>query len=279
MDKEISPAMLANLQNLMWLGEENFDLAALTAKGLGCWETVVQPILDLQQISYYTWNEPKDFLKLTELKILSNMPKLPADCILLKYLQKIEIGKIGLEAMPESIRNWQDLRYLNCSHNQLSSLPEDLYVLPLLGTLRASYNQLPSLPLSFWESPYMSEIFLSHNQLRQLPEPQKHIPTLTNGYYQLDLSYNLLEMLPKNFGILKCIHRLNLSNNRLKSLPLSMAEIRFGDIYLSNNQLSDLPDWFKETNFNTLDLRKNPISLKNQRKIRDWFPTRTIFFP
>lgn len=279
MNKNISPQMLANLINLMWLGEENFDLAEVTAKGLDCWEIVVQPLMDLKKISYYTWNEPKDFLKLTELKILPKLPKLPADCIFLKYLQKIEIGKIGLEQMPESIRNWQDLRYLNCSNNKLVSLPEDLHLLPLLETLRADNNQLLSLPLSFWENPYLSEIFLSHNQLRHLPDPQKPISRFINEYKLLDLSHNLLETLPKNFGFLPNIDRLNLSNNRIKSLPESLTKIRCGDIYLSGNQLSDLPNWFQTMRFNTLDLRRNPISLKNQRKIQAWFPSRTIFFP
>ena len=97
----------------------------------------------------------------------------------------------------EQLDRYNDIVYIDCSWNQLTSLPEYLpNSLQKLYCFRNELTSLPNLPNS------LQKIECDDNQLTSLPE---HLP---NSLQKLDCYYNKLtslpEHLPNSLQILKC---------------------------------------------------------------------------
>ena len=72
--------------------------------------------------------------------------------------------------MPESIENLTQLKTLDLSHNQFSSLPESIGNLTQLACLWADNNRLSSLPESFGNLAQLFLLRLDSNQFSNMPE-------------------------------------------------------------------------------------------------------------
>ena len=150
----------------------------------------------------------------------SSVKELPA---LPNGIESLNIRTGYLEKLPD-LSVYTNLRFFNCSYNQitsLSALPNGLLELDCRGN---QITEWPELPASlFW-------LDCSSNQLTMLPE-------LPNGLEYLDCSYNELTSLPTlPDGLLE----LYCSGNQIAEWPeLPDSLFRFG---CSSNQLTMLPD-------------------------------------
>lgn len=169
------------------------------------------------------------------------------------------------------IQYFINLQSLNCSSNQLTTLPS----LPSsLTGLDCSYNlisSLPTLPNS------ITGLSCSSNQLTSLPNlpssligfscslnQLNSLPSLPNTITNLDCSSNQLSSLP---NLPSSLPILNCSYNQLTSLPPLPNSIYA--LYCDNNQLSNLPTLpnslgFLHCEFNQLSILPSlPFSLIN----------------
>jgi Leucine-rich repeat (LRR) protein len=141
---------------------------------------------------------------------------------------KLNLSGNKLKELPKWIDKCVNLHILDCSDNQLTSLPNGLPT--TLQKLNCSDNQLTLLPESLPTS--LQILNCSDNQLISLP---KNLPP---SLQMLDCSYNQLillpESLPNSLQILYC------GNNQLTLLPESFPS-SLQILYCYNNQLTSLP--------------------------------------
>ena len=150
-------------------------------------------------------------------------------------IQQINISIKKITYIP-SLERFKKLKYLNCNHNELISLP----ILPnTLKELYCSGNKLtilPNLPNT------LKKLYCSYNQLTILPK-------LSNTLEILSCGCNQLTSLPNLPNTLK---ELNCSYNQLTRLPNIPNTLK--ELFCDNNLLlfEDIKSWnqfnkFKET--------------------------------
>jgi Leucine-rich repeat (LRR) protein len=189
-----------------------------------------------------------------------------SEALAIKWLKVTESTIANLTG----IESFTNLKYLNCSYNQLPSL--NVSGLTNLGFIDCSYNQLPSLDLSGLTN--LQFLNCGVNLL-----PSLNVSGLTNLYY-LDCSYNQLPSLNvsslTNLGYLNCrdnfLPSINVSGltnlqtldcrfNQLTSLNVSgLTNLQY--LYCNSNQLPSL-DVSDLTNLQELNCRDNQLPSLN----------------
>jgi internalin A len=151
----------------------------------------------------------------------------------------LNLTRLGLEELPESLADLTSPARLNLAFNRLSALPDWLGSLSAVIELNLIGNQLTSLPESLGSLPALATLDLSHNQLTSLPESLGHLPALTT----LEVTHNQLTALPESIGDLCALTRLDLSFNRLTALPQSLGNLAaLTMLQLRGNRLTSLPE-------------------------------------
>lgn len=202
----------------------------------------------------------------------------------------LDLSKLGLKTLPQSLRTLIDLTELDISHNELT-IPLEFQNgdFPKLITLKVNSNTLKTLTTSIGWLTSLQELDLSDNKkLSTLPE---EIGLLTNlktlkvgkcglrklteqiGWFtnleELNLENNYLEKLPKVIGNLRKLKRLVLDENRLKydkkpdknGIPNEIGNLdNLEELYLLNNKAT-LPESISLlTKLQKLSLRNNNIN-------------------
>ena len=182
----------------------------------------------------------------------------------------------------DGIQYFSSLSYLNCYHNQLSSLPElpaslkylscgmnpimSLPALPSsLQTLvcyRDSLTSLPDLPGS------LQNLVCYHNQLKKMPK-------LPGSLTYLDCSDNYLTALPALPELEQTLYCNNNQLNNLPALPISLIQLNCENNYLTelpilpgmlhtlvcyNNKISCFPVFPESISSGNLNIMPNPFT-------------------
>lgn len=185
-----------------------------------------------------------------------------------------------LTVLPEALCKLRQLRSLNLSGNELTSLP-DLSQLSQLDSLDLSRNKLLLLPEWVGQLTQLQSLILSSNQLSELPVRvsqlrQLGVLSLANNQFavipecllllphlnSLNLSGNHLSALPEWLGQLRHVHTLDISHNDLPNVPVTLSQLkRIQSLELSYNNLTELPAEFGAlTELLNLDLSRNKLS-------------------
>ncbi|BCM88601.1 E3 ubiquitin-protein ligase SspH2 [Abditibacteriota bacterium] len=176
--------------------------------------------------------------------------------------QILDLSRLGLTTLPESIVQLSQLRKLDITGNQLTVLPEFISQLSLLEILDITDNQLIALPESIGQLAQLRELYISRNQLTVLPESIGQLTQLRELYIwdnrltsppesivqltqlrRLDISRNKLTTLAAEIGQLTQLQGLDVWDNRLTSLPESIFQLtQLKRFDISRNQLTVLPE-------------------------------------
>ena len=143
--------------------------------------------------------------------------------ITIKYYYGFETCAKSFDELREFI-DYEFISDINCSNNNLTSLP----ILPKnLVSLDCSNNNLTSLP----KLPrFLESLYCNNNKLIILP----FLPKTLGWLYASDNNLTELPILPLKLRILYC------SNNILNKLPVIPSKVKY--LYCINNNLTDLPD-------------------------------------
>jgi len=163
----------------------------------------------------------------------------------IKY--SLETKKISYNSFQEieQLERYNDIVFINCSHNKLTSLPDLPNSLQKLWCQNNQLTLLPDLPDS------LQELNCRNNKLTLLPD-------LPDSLQELNCYYNKLTSLPdlpNSLQILKCgynklislpnlpdsLQKLWCQNNQLTLLPEHLPN-SFQKLYCSDNQLTSLPN-------------------------------------
>lgn len=202
------------------------------------------------------------FEVLTQLEIVDlskvELKALPQSLGLLLQLRLLRVRSNHLQALPPTIVNLTRLQNLDVCHNQVISLPPKFGELCSLEYLYLNHNLLSNFPATFGELPALKHLEASDNLLDCLPANFARLASLRH----LELPRNRLIMLPGTFGQMVALRHLDVSENKLAALPGSLGAIsRLESLNLSRNQLARLPDLSGLASLQFLDLSDNQMSL------------------
>lgn len=148
--------------------------------------------------------------------------------------------------LPESIGNLNQLQKLNFASNPLETLPERVIgQLIQLKSIDGSYNNLTTLPESIGSLSKLTTLNLENNQLTALPESLTQLKNLET----LNLESNKLTRLPESMGNLSNLRSIQLQNNLLEELPDSLSNIDKLWIKITNNPFKKIPRWLVEEEY------------------------------
>jgi len=216
-----------------------------------------------KSLSYYERQKIKIWLRRSHYSSnLDNLGKLD-NCKFIKicnqYVTKYIYGidpthqPTNLQDFLSKIGHFKLLRLLYLHNNNLSNLPESISKLKSLSILHIGYNQLTKLPFAIGNLKSLTYLYLFSNNITGLPSTIGNLKSLKN----LHLENNQLTRIPNEIGRLLNLKRLILTNNQITELPEEISHL---------------------TKLKILHLVYNPISGKEQVKIRQYLPNCIIYF-
>jgi internalin A len=153
-------------------------------------------------------------------KVLGNdLTVLPAELANLIQLKKIDLSGNPLQALPDwitvyqnlkeligvrlnlevildSLAQLQSLQQLDLTSNQISAIPDSLAQLQSLQQLSLNSNQISAIPDSLAQLQSLQQLVLSNDQITAIPESLESLPQLK----KLDLRRNPLPISPEILG-------------------------------------------------------------------------------
>ncbi len=154
---------------------------------------------------------------------------------------ELKLCNLGLSQIPSDVWTHTDLRKLDLSGNQLTSLPYQLGYLTKIQTLNVSNNRLTSLSYQLGYLTDLQVLNVSNNQLTSLPYQIGYLTMLR----KLDVRGNQLTSLPYQISHLPELQELDVSKNRLTSLPYQLKHLtNLRRLVVNDNRLDSLPSGF-----------------------------------
>lgn len=200
---------------------------------------------------------PKEFgacEALEELECSGNPLALPSEEIfkigpqaVVLYLRQVNIAlhtyvltlsNRHLEVFPEQLADFDFIRTLDFSHNDIRRLPGALGTMTQLTRLDFSHNNLMSFPLGLDGLSNLISLNLKYNSLKELPITFSSLQALVT----LDVSCNILISLPETLGSMRLLESLDCSRNELHNLPASLSSlVKLKEMNVSYNQIIHTP--------------------------------------
>ncbi|XP_077573215.1 leucine-rich repeat-containing protein 7 isoform X3 [Stigmatopora nigra] len=186
---------------------------------------------------------PGSLGKLRQLRYLdlakNRIENLDMDISGCEALEDLLLSSNMLQHLPDSIGMLKKLTTLKVDDNQLTSLPGTIgsakpkQGLCLLEELDCSCNELESLPPTVGYLHSLRTFAADENFLIELPREIGNCKNVT----VMSLRSNKLEFLPDEIGQMTKLRVLNLSDNRLKNLPFTFTKLKdLAALWLSDNQ-------------------------------------------
>ncbi|XP_057697503.1 leucine-rich repeat-containing protein 7 isoform X1 [Corythoichthys intestinalis] len=186
---------------------------------------------------------PGSLGKLRQLRYLdlakNRIENLDTDISGCEALEDLLLSSNMLQHLPDSIGMLKKLTTLKVDDNQLTSLPGTIgsvkpkQGLCLLEELDCSCNELESLPPTIGYLHSLRTFAADENFLIELPREIGNCKNVT----VMSLRSNKLEFLPDEIGQMTKLRVLNLSDNRLKNLPFTFTKLKdLAALWLSDNQ-------------------------------------------
>ncbi|MCP1384606.1 leucine-rich repeat domain-containing protein [Runella salmonicolor] len=206
----------------------------------------------------------------------------------------LALNQLELDAIPEVIYRFTEMKELNLSGNELKRANIDLARLPKLRHIWLNNNQLTDSSLLISPNKTLKILNLQGNRFADIPEAVhrcKKLNSLWLGYnkltqlneesfrglrYLLDLNLYSCELttLPKNIVKLRRLEVLDLYYNQLSILPSSLGRMKkLQQLALSNNDLQTLPSLHRLKRLQTLYIHHNkltalPSSIRKLKRLR-----------
>ncbi|MHA2231373.1 MAG: leucine-rich repeat domain-containing protein [Candidatus Hodarchaeales archaeon] len=173
-------------------------------------------------------------------------------------LISLDLSRLELTALPESISKLEHLQMLYLGDNKLAAFPQSLSTLKQLRRLEAEKNQILTLPDSFGNLANLEHLTLYGNQLTSLPDS---FGNLTNLKF-LDLKDNQLSTaFPVSFGNLANLEVLEVARNQLPGLSEIGKLVNLEKAELKENKLTSLPETIGNLRkLRELDLDENSLA-------------------
>lgn len=176
-------------------------------------------------------------------------------------LKHLNISQNQITSLPGEIGNLIQLETIRLDNNQLKALPDGLALNMYLKNLSSKNNRIEYVPANLGQSKSLESIDLSFNRITAIPEELGNNPGLNKIY----LNDNLITAIPESFGYISDIAGVWLQNNEIQgAIPKNLMLGELGkDVRLNNNRFvfKDIPE-SSELRFGVRD--QKPVALKKQ---------------
>ena len=163
------------------------------------------------------------------------------DCVGYEHLKSLILVSCGLTKL--NLAGLKSLELLDARFNELDALPESIKDCQNLRTMRVSNNKIKYIPREIGELQKLQVLEASNNYLRRV---STHIVKCTS-LNCLELNTNELTEMPVDLGLLLNLQELVLDNNKLSQLPVSISTlVRLKHITFHLNPLTNIPRDFPE---------------------------------
>ncbi|XP_026128793.1 erbin-like [Carassius auratus] len=191
-------------------------------------------------------------------------------------LQDLLLSNNALTQLPGSIGSLKRLTTLKVDDNQLMYLPDTIGGLGFLvrdsrtlDELDCSFNEMETLPSTVGQCVTLRTFAADHNLLTQMPPEMGSLKNVT----VLFLHSNKLETLPEEMGDMQKLKVINLSDNKLKNLPYSFTKLnQMTAMWLSENQSKPLIPLQKEEDPETHKTVLTNYMFPQQPRTEDYLP-------
>mmetsp|Transcript_19464 Transcript_19464/g.47541 ORF Transcript_19464/g.47541 Transcript_19464/m.47541 type:complete len:273 (+) Transcript_19464:2-820(+) len=181
-------------------------------------DTDISTLTNIDLSSQFLYCLPEGISMMTKLKclnlsnnLLSNFPC--SSLAPLRWLERLNFSGNQLKILPQII-NFECLRNLDLSANQLQSLPSEIGALESLQWLQLSHNRLRSLPPEIGSLLRLEELNLHDNRLHCLPQQIRKLSALRS----LNLRENHFRSVPAELNHLTGLQFLDLATNEIRHL-------------------------------------------------------------
>lgn len=191
------------------------------------------------------------------------------------HLKSIDLSYNEISRLNKAIFNLAELEILDLKGNQLTEISPYFATIKTLQRLDLSNNLIDSIAPSLLKCKKLTHLNLSENGLRSLPR---------NFYFNemesIDLSNNDLSELTAVFFRMRELRILQLSGNEISSIPSQIGLLRrLRTLDLSDNRLEKLPKSLgRLKKLEHLDLTGNDLSYEEVERLREKLPNTTIVY-
>ena len=92
--------------------------------------------------------------------------------------KKLKLSNLGLDKIPSTVWNLNDLVELDLSANQLKRIGKELATMKNLKLLALNHNSLSKLPNALWKLSSLRKLYLNNNNLKAIPNEIKNLENL-----------------------------------------------------------------------------------------------------
>jgi len=203
----------------------------------------------------------KEPLKVRKMELFGYMlsyglDSLPESFGEMENIEELDLSNLDLKDLPKSFTNLHKLKVLDLSYNDFESFPIQVFELKNLEVLNLKLSHLDSIPPGIGQLTKLRILILDDNKFSDFP----FAVTELNNLEELSITSSNISFIPKEIRNLKKLKRLDLSS--------------FWS-YKDKNQISDVSNLMSLINLESLDLDWNKIerlpnelcSLKKVRKL------------
>ena len=177
----------------------------------------------------------------------------------LSHLQNLDLSENEIDAIPEFLTELGNLESIDLNKNKLSTIPDFLGNLSNLQNLELSNNEIAILPQSVGLLKNLRSLLADHNQIATFPDIVTNLPELK----VLSLSQNRIEVIPDSLARMQKLYGLFLWGNSIRLIPDSLGQLSsLARLYLGGNEFTVLPDALAElTQLTGLDLGDSQLGV------------------
>jgi len=171
--------------------------------------------------------------------------------------KKLNLYELGIEEIPEEIKDLTDLETLILCSNEFEVLPPEIFDLKSLKHLNISSNFLKKIPQEIKKLENLETLKVASCEIKKIPEAISELENLK----VLNFSNNKIKIIPESIQKLKRLESLNLSRNEISEFPESIGELKkLENIDVSTNKIEIFPNpLIKIKKIKSLSLKNNNI--------------------
>lgn len=191
-----------------------------------------------------------------------------------RQLRELNLSNNNLTSIPSVILDLNSLQKLNVSNNNIgNNICSDFNRLSALTSFNCSNNNMTELPTHIYFANTLEELNISHNKIKKISKQIKHLTSLKI----LLVNDNTLLNLPNNLHFLNRLETLWFHNNQIGELPITIVFLsNIQSLTFHNNQIINYRDDMRINRYLQQINQKNYLNLHKQILNFDLNPIKKI---
>lgn len=165
--------------------------------------------------------------------------ELPSVIFLFKSITNLEIQETNIEAIPDAIKNLNQLTQFVCQNNKkLKNIPTTINALYQLEVLNLDSNNIKTLPDGIFDLKKLVCLNVNSNRIKVISQKISNLEQLT----RFECNYNCIFEIPRDIGQLTNLKCLHMKNNLITQCPSEIDKlINLSELHLLGNVIEEMP--------------------------------------